>query len=133
MAVTPALVANSATPHSVMISVTGDATGAVLIPRATLLGYMAEGPLKAFLRGLPTTAWGTCNITGTCGSKIRIYDVAMSLTDTVEYRLAPYQITWVANADPALTGLSVNVGASQLEAVASVRTFEIRFNHSDPA
>ena len=126
-------VAHSATPHSVMITVVGG-VGATLILSGTLLSYLAEGPLKAYLRKLPVLNWDTLNITGVHGEKVRIYDVALSLAATPEYRVAAFDITWIGNADPTQAGLSVNLAASPPESGGfAVRTMEIRFNHSDPA
>ena len=127
-----AKIANSATPFSVMIQVTGG-TGSALIPSATLLGYLAAGPLKAYLQSVPVAAWDQLNFDTnyTKGDKIRIYDSALSNGDVAECRSTISTIWWVANSNPALAGLGVDLN-NNLEGPVATRTIEIRYLHSTP-
>jgi len=126
MAINYAKIAHSETPFSVMITVTGtdQETVPVTIPKATLIGYLAEGPLKAYLSKLSDAAWASLNIEGPLGHKIRIYEVAGTIADATEERTGPLRFQWVA-----VPGLSVFVAAG-VEARTARRTIEIRYNHS---
>jgi hypothetical protein len=127
-----ALVPHSATPYSVMIQAYGG-VGAVLLPSATLISYLVEGPLKAYLQRLPVASWGDLNVTGARGNKIRIYDSALSSTGAAETRNTAFTVAWVGNANPALAGIAFNLVAAGGEGQAAARTIEIRYNHSATA
>jgi hypothetical protein len=115
----------------VMIRVLGG-VGSVSLPSTTLISYLAEGPLKAYLQRVPVTNWGDLNTLGARGNKIRIYDSALSAAGLVEVRNTAFTVAWVSNVDPGQAGLLFDLVAGG-EGTAACRTIEIRYNHSATA
>lgn len=131
MAVTATAIAGSNTPYSLILRITGmdNEMLGTLVDKATLLGYLHEGPLKAYLSKLTDAEWAQLNVTGTLGDKIRIYELANSLTDATEIRSGLFRFEWVTAPAP---GLAVFANSSLLEGQTS-KLIEIRLNHSAAA
>jgi hypothetical protein len=131
---TISIVAHSATPYSIMFEMSGDpgATSS-LIPSTAMLIALHDGPLKAFLAKLPVANWADLNITGAKGNKIRIYEVGLTNADALEVRGGVVHVEWISNADPAQAGLLLGTVPYGAEGGTSVRTIEVRLNHSAQA
>ncbi len=124
MAINP--VAGSATPYSKKLTIVG--TGAEeLFTLADFAANLNEGPLKRTILGAAPSDIDHFNIDGVRGSEIRIYDVAAVPADAAATKSGTRRIRWVANANPALAGLSCTVAA------LTTLTIEIRLNHSTQA
>jgi hypothetical protein len=126
MATTIVPIAGSATPYSKKFLLTGDGTEG-LFNLADFATHLVEGPLKRTLLGAASTAIAAFNVDGVRGEEIRIYNLAATAADVLAPRAGAYTIRWVANANPALAGLSCTL------ANLDVRAIEIRLNHSTQA
>jgi len=124
MAINP--VVGSATPYSKKLTIVG--TGAEeLFTLGDCATQLIEGPLKKTILGQPSTATNAFNVDGARGNDLRIYEVAAVPTDAAATKSGTRRIRWVANANPALAGLSCTVAA------LTTITIEIRLNHSTQA
>jgi hypothetical protein len=115
MATSISYFSSSCTPHSIEIILTGaGAGGAATIPRATLLGQCASGPLKEVLTR--ATDWTVFNLGSARCGEVHVRSI-IDRAGGVNTGVVGVTIYWDADA--------INVEC------AETQQFEIRLQHSE--